>query len=195
MNNFIDFSESRINTKDFALVFSFADRPFVVSIVCSTREEGFLTDWVISGARAQDDKPRFLLRIQTGLAESKDDLETVFLEYWNLFIKELSFSSANQGGLNLTPNSIPKKSVELHAKWHLFAHDRLGHFGSSDITIASRTADMFLLMKSLGFVQAQKLVIEFESQKADVKVPASTTTNRLTTARKQGLIPSKKLDK
>ena len=51
---------------------------------------------------------------------------------------------------------------------------------------------MFMLVKSLGYVQAQKLVIEFEAFKAAQPVPASTTTNRLTAARNKGLIPRQK---
>jgi len=188
INNF-DFAENSSRDKGSVYTFFFGNDPFVVTIFCTKSDEGYIADWVISGPRRRDAKPRFLLRVQTGISAEKSELEDVLWDYWTLNLLELAQGSANQGGFDLYPNALPKGTSMEIANFHLFAHDRLHHFEEQGITVAIRTADMFLLVKSLGYIQAQKLIIDYEAIKALTPVPASTTTNRLTTARKLGLIP------
>jgi hypothetical protein len=187
MYSFITFAEERLSGDLLAL--RFADDPFVVSVVCVPLDEGFTSEWIVSGIRRRDGLPRFLLKLQMGISSSRDELMEKGYQIWDEWVRELAFHAANQGGLDAEPNSMNKSNKDLHAEWHLRAHDRLDHFNPNGGTMTQRTANMFNLLKSLGYIQAPSLIIDYESQESLGLVKPSTVNRRLHMARQAGLIP------
>lgn len=190
MNSFINFAEDQLSRDLNA--FKFADDPFVVSVACVPLYEGFVSEWVVSGIRRRDDLPRFLLRLQMGISSSKEDLMAECYQIWDSSLRELAFHAANQGGLDAGANTMSKANKDLHAEWHLRAHDRLDHFNPNGGTMTQRTANMFNLLKSLGYVQAPSLIVDYEAQESLGMVKPSTVNRRLHMARQAGLIPHSK---
>ena len=166
------FSEQR-SSKDKMWIY-FGDWPFAVSIYCEMRLDGYTTDWIVTGVRKSDDSPRFLIRLQMGVNAKREDLYDTCLAIWNEQLEELAFHAAIQGGQDLPTNSIPKSLQNSTAEWHLFAHEGYGNFN---------------LLKSLGYIQAQKLITEFEMKEADSPIKPATISRRLHMARQAGLIP------
>lgn len=181
------FSEQR-SSKDKMWLY-FGDWPFAVSIYCEMRLDGYTTDWIVTGVRKSDDSPRFLIRLQMGVNAKREDLYDTCLAIWNEQLEELAFHAAIQGGQDLPTNSIPKSLQNSTAEWHLFAHERYGNFDSEEGTLTKRTANLFNLLKSLGYIQAQKLITEFEMKEADSPIKPATISRRLHMARQAGLIP------
>ena len=187
MNSFITFAEDQLS-KDL-MAFKFADNPFVISVACAPLLDGFESEWIVSGIRRTDDKPRFLLRLQMGISASKSELMAECYEIWNTSLRELAFHAANQGGLDAAINTMSKAHKDLHAEWHLRAHDRLDHFNPDGGSLTQRTANMFNLLKSLGFVQAPSLIVQYEAQESKGRVKPATVNRRIHMARQAGLIP------
>jgi hypothetical protein len=188
MNSFITFEESQMS-KDL-MAFKFAEDPFVISVVCEPLDEGFTAEWMVSGIRRRDDKPRFLLRLQMGVSASRNELLAVCHQIWDVSLRELALHAANQGGLDAPANSMKRSNRDIHAEWHVRAHDRLLHFNPLDGTLTERTANMFNLLKSMGFVQAPSLIVDYEAAESLGMVKPSTVNRRLHMARQAGLIPN-----
>lgn len=187
MNSSINFGED-ILSKDLK-AFKFADEPFVVSITCEPSLDGFATEWVVTGQRRRDGLPRFLLRVQMGIQATTSELRELSLEIWQNQLKELAFGAANQGGIDAQANTMSRAHKDLHAEWHLKGNDLLGHFNQVSNTYTERTANMFNLLKSMGYLQAPKMLVQFETNESHGEVKESTINRRLHMARQAGLIP------
>jgi hypothetical protein len=186
MTSSINFGEDHLG-KDLK-AFKFADDPFVVSITCEPLFDGFATEWVVTGKRRWDSKPRFLLRLQMGIQATSSELRDQCLEIWQLQLKDLAYGAANQGGIDAQPNTMSKKYKDLHAEWHLKGNDLLGHFNQISETYTERTANMFNLLKSMGYLQAPKMLAHYEAKESEGEVKESTINRRLHMARQAGLI-------
>lgn len=178
-----------IQKRDSQTIYQFGDWPFVGSVYLTPSDDGFLSDWVITGVRKSDSLPKFMLRIVTGISSSQADVIPDCSNLWMENIQELAFHAAMQGGQDLPVNSLPNDMKKELANFHLFAHDRFGDFMQESATVTERTARMFHLIKSMGFVQAQKLITEYEVSNSTGKVKPSTVAKRLHMAREAGLIP------
>jgi len=181
------FDEERSSGEKYVL--KFGDSPFVVSVFCQQLHDGFASDWIVSGQRKTDATPRFLLRLQMGINSGRADLRDTCFAIWDQQLQELAFHAAIQGGQDIPVNSMPREQKDERAEWHLFAHDRFGHFGDTQTTVTIRTANLFNLLKSLGYVQAQKLITDFEMKHSAEPITAATISRRLHMARQAGLIP------
>lgn len=187
MDNTKYFNQVR-STREGTQIF-FGDWPFAVSVYCDRQIAGYNTDWVVSGVRKVDGTPRFLLRLQMGVRAERAELEDACMAMWKEQIEELAFAAAIQGGQDLPTNAIPKSQKDARAEWHLFAHERFGDFDKEAKTLTERTANLFNLLKSLGYIQAQKMITKFEIDNSETEMKPSTISRRLHMARQAGLIP------
>jgi len=187
MNELMVQSEERSSGDTYAL--KFGDWPFAVSVFCKQLRDGYTSDWIVSGIRKTDATPRFLLRLQMGINSDQAELRDTCFAIWDQQLQELAFHAAIQGGQDLPANSMPRAEKDERAEWHLFAHDKFGNFGDSQKTVTIRTANLFNLLKSLGYVQAQKMITDFEIKHSAESMTATTISRRLHMARQAGLIP------
>jgi len=184
-----DFSEDHL-LKD-AKAFMWGDEPFVATVFCQKSERGYLTDWWVSGRRWTDDSPTLVLRLRIGVNAQADDLRSKLLELWDTSLREVSFGSAIYGGVQ-NPSQDLKELDEAQRNslfdFHLQGHSRYGHFNIKGKSKIEKTANMYLLLKSLGSKQPQKAIAFFESIPNVSEVKASIINQRLALARQSGYL-------
>lgn len=188
----IDFGEDHLDKVEPS--FMWADNPFVVSVLCEKTGSGVLTDWWVTGRRYSKDVPRLLLRMRISLPESPNGLRENLLNKWNSHLVELAFDSAEGGGIeNPSPGLkelTPSKQQELF-QFHLTGHDQFHHFNHFGNSKVEKTANMYLLLKSLGSTRPQQAIAKFESFPFIHEVAVTAINQRLANAKKKGFIPPK----
>ena len=188
----IDFGEDHLTSSEPS--FMWGDNPFVVSVLCEKTATGFLSDWWVTGRRYSRDAPRLLLRMRISLPESPKGLREDLLNKWNTHLVELAFDSAEAGGIeNPSPGLkelTASKQQELF-QFHLKGHDQFHHFNNFGNSKVEKTANMYLLLKSLGSTRPQQAIARFESFPFIREVAVTAINQRLANAKKKGFIPAK----
>lgn len=188
----IDFGEDHLNKAEPS--FMWGDNPFVVSVLSEKTPNGYLTDWWVTGRRYSKDVPRLLLRLRMSLPESTKGLRKDLLNKWNLHLVDLAFESAEEGGIeNPSPGLkelSPNKQQELF-QFHLTGHNQFHHFNNFGNSKVEKTANMYLLLKSLSSTRSQQAIAKFESFPFIHDVAVTAINQRLANAKKKGFIPPK----
>jgi hypothetical protein len=160
------------------------DDHFVATIDVEKTTEGFTLDWWVSGT-TKNGELRLLLRFQIGLADAKafSEVMTICEHFWEKELREMTWGSANAGGIPDLP-APPGVAVRRdHVRVHLKEHDELGNLDQGDLRVYVRTLRQYQLVKSFGYKSAQPLIAELEN------LPLSTVVKRLSMARDSGLLP------
>lgn len=184
-----DFSEDHLNQATRA--FMWGNDPFVVTVFCQESGNGFLTDWWVSGRRWADDSPTLVLKLRLGVNASREELKATLYALWDENLKDVSFGSAIFGGIQNPSNDLKELSDQQKAElfdFHLQGHTQFGHFNIKSTSKVERTANMYLLLKSLGSKQPQKEIAKFESFPFITEVKSSAINQRLALARQQGYL-------
>lgn len=182
------------------------DNPFIYSVVGTPRlEGGYLLEWWVTGPKGPDsrldpvsDRPALLLVMNLAIQSSKDEFEEKVQQIWAESVEELAFASAMSGGIvdSFMWRRLPEKTQHDIIVQHLLGHDYLDHFSKSNKTV--RAAMMYLLLHDMGVTKIQKELASFEQYSLmgfELRVSESTVTTttinqRLTHAKKLGLLPS-----
>lgn len=184
-----DFSEDHLH-KD-ARAFMWGEDPFVATVFCQKGEQGFLTDWWVSGRRWIDDSPTLVLRLRLGVNASKENLRDSLLHLWDTSLREAAFGSAIYGGIE-NPSQDLKELTDAQRTtlfdFHLQGHSRYGNFNIKGKSKIEKTANQYLLLKSLGSKQPQKAIAFFESIPYVSEVKTSVINQRLALARQAGYL-------
>lgn len=192
--------------KDF-LNFHFGDFPFAVSVFCQRIERGYIADFWISGMRYQNDHPRLVVRLVTGINEHEPKyLGGTVNQVWEQQLQEMAFGSAMVGGIALDTHtsSMTKSDREGMLLFHLDAHDRFAsEMGLSRRSKVEQTALWHNLIRSFGVKQTQQIIAHHEWVKDAAKPGVSAEefderenhrtshiNQRLQLARRQGLLIS-----
>jgi hypothetical protein len=138
-----------------------------------------MSDWWFSGLNKENELVA-LARFSLGLGlvpetVARQDLESV---YRNI-LKEPMRELAKLGGLNDAPNTGPNENRLALCLAHLDGHETLGNIGATQ-SIRVDIARQFQLIKSFGYLTAQKLISERTG------LPKSTVDRRLYLARQSG---------
>ena len=184
-----DFSEDQLNQSSRA--FMWGNDPFVITVFCQESGNGFLTDWWVSGRRWIDDSPTLVLKLRLGVAASREDLRDALFAIWDENLRDVSYGSAIFGGIHNPSTDLKELAEEQKAKlfdFHLQGHTQFGHFNINGNSKVERTANMYLLLKSLGSKQPQKAIAKFESFPFISEVKSSAINQRLALARQQGYL-------
>ncbi len=184
-----DFAEDHLNQASRA--FMWGNDPFVITVFCQESGNGFLTDWWVSGRRWADDSPTLVLKLRLGVAASKEDLKDALYAIWDENLRDVSYGSAIFGGIQNPSTDLKELEDQQKAElfdFHLQGHTQFGHFNIKGISKVERTANMYLLLKSLGSKQPQKEIAKFESFPFISEVKSSAINQRLALARQQGYL-------
>lgn len=173
--------------------FLWLDAPFVGTVFCSPGDRGVTTEWLVSGKRWEDESSKLILRFRIALPVPFDTIQTAIRETWESSLRDLAFGSAIAGGVanhtvDLKVLSVKQRKQMFDA--HLKGHAELGHFNIKGDSRAERTANMYLLLKSLGSNQPQQAIASFESIPFVSEVKATAINQRLAKARKAGFLPA-----
>lgn len=182
-----------------------ADEPCVAVVLCSPAENGYLTRWWITGKDWKTDIPTMLAYFELAINSSKADLETTLLAFWAERLEEVSLSSAIAGGITLSPDAIKRLSEadrDVLTQSTLQGHAHLRHFNLKTDSVIEKTANMYLLLRSMGVWFSQKAIARFETfnvadnwtkfesgEELVFPVKPSLINQRLILARKKGYIP------
>jgi hypothetical protein len=184
-----DFAEDHLNKASKA--FMWGNDPFVITVFCQESGNGFLTDWWVSGRRWRDDSPILVLKLRLGVAASREDLKDALYDIWDTNLRDVSYGSAIFGGIQNPSTDLKELADEQKAElfdFHLQGHTQFGHFNIKGNSKVERTANMYLLLKSLGSKQPQKEIAKFESFPFISEVKSSAINQRLALARQQGYL-------
>lgn len=184
-----EFSERHSN-KERTLLY-WGDSPFVVSVNCTKTDNGFLADWWVSGLKWQDDTPSLILHLTHGLPGKRSELEEQLWFMWEESTRELCFASARADGMQGDATSLATLREAFRTDlltFHLRGNERLGNFSKQGDSKAEKTANMYLMLKSFGSKQPQKVIADYESEELDLLVHATAINQRLTQAKKKGLL-------
>lgn len=171
--------------------FMWGDEPFVVTVFCKEIGRSFLTDWWISGRRWADDSPTLVMKMRLGVNAPREELLATLQTLWDSSLREIAFGSAIHGGIQNPTNDLKELSDKQKDElfdFHLQGHTRYGHFNIQGKSKIERTANMYLLLKSLGSKQPQREIAKFESFPFVTEVKSSAINQRLALARKQGYL-------
>lgn len=188
-----DFSEDHLH-KDF-YSYMWSEEPFIVSVQCQKIGRGFVADWWISGTAWENEIPTLILRFRHGLEIDREDLKPLLKKLWNTWLMELSFETAMVGGITNNSkeiNELPEKIKQEILRFHLWGHDKLGHFNIKGETKVENTANKYLMLKTFGSTQPQKAIAESESYPFKGEVSPATINQRLAMAKKLGFLPKAK---
>ena len=183
--------------------FHFGDFPFAVSVFCTKQGQGYIADFWISGRKWSDDEPRLVMRVTTGVHETKF-IEAAVTALWEERLEEMAFGSAIVGGFwAATPAIVANREArdEMLA-FHLVAHDRFAEaMRDPKRTKVEQTAIWHNLIRSFGVKQTQKIIARHEVANDLVERGGITeefeqiernrilaVNARLTSARKKGLL-------
>lgn len=154
----------------------------VASVELKTRSGRVVSDWWVSGLNSQNGLVA-LVRCSFGLGSLKEQdaismLPTVYEEILEKPLAKL----AELGGFLEAPNTGSTENKQALCLVHLDYHEKLGNIGQS-LSIREDIARQFQLIKSFGYITAQKLIAERTG------LPRSTVDRRLFLARESGLLP------
>ncbi len=180
--------------------------PFIYSVIGTPREEGgYLAEWWVTGPKGPDsrldpleDRPVLLLNMITAINCSKEAFESRVEEMWELGIENFAFASALSGGIvdTLVWKRLSERTQSDLIIQHLMGHDYLGHFSKANKTL--RAAMMYQLLHDMGETRIQQALANFERfeivglelRMSNSPVSTATINQRLTHAKKLGLLPS-----
>jgi len=182
------------------------DNPFIYSVIGTPREEGgYSTEWWVTGPQGPDsrtdpvgDRPILLLQLSVRIGCTKSAFEATVQQIWRESVEALAYVSAISGGI---VDSLMWKRLsdglqkDITIK-HLMGHDYLDHFSKSNKTV--RAAMMYQLLRDMGVSTIQQSLASFERfsfsgyelLEKESTVTAVTINQRLTHAKKLGLLPS-----
>lgn len=172
--------------------FLWIDDPFVGTVFCTKNERGYQTDWWISGRKWEDNTPKLVLRLRASVECQRDELQSRLVHMWKESLQELAFGSAIPGGITNPSQDLKELSErerELLFERHLSGHSQMDHFNTLGRSKVERTANMYLLLKSLGSKQPQKAIAQFESIPFKTEVKPTAINQRLALARQAGFLP------
>lgn len=196
---------SMTGTSEGAPEFHFGDFPFAISVFCQKTNRGHIAAYWVSGRRYQDDLPRLVLTVATGINETDSKLlEGAVNQIWEERLQEVAFASALVGGITPAPQIADMTKRERHEmlSFHLDAHDRFAsEIGERKKSKVEQTAIWHNLIRSLGVKQTQQIIAQHEWVR-DLSEPGMTAeefenresqrtshiNQRLQLARKQGLL-------
>lgn len=173
--------------------FLWLDAPFVGTVFCNPGDRGVTTEWLVSGKRWEDESSKLILRFRIALPVPLDTIQTAIREVWESSLRDLAFGSAISGGVANHADGLKVLSMQQRKQMfdaHLKGHAELGHFNIKGDSRAERTANMYLLLKSLGSKQPQQAIASFESIPFVSEVKATAINQRLAQARKAGFLPA-----
>jgi hypothetical protein len=152
---------------------------FVVTVELKRRGGRSMSDWWFSGLN-QENELVALARFSIGLGlvterEARDQLVSVYEDVLKGPLQELS----KLGGLSDAPNTGSNENRLALCLAHLDGHETLGNIGATQ-SIRVDVARQFQLIKSFGYLTAQKLISERTG------LPKSTVDRRLHLARQSG---------
>ncbi|MFY9240386.1 MAG: hypothetical protein WAO78_16215 [Roseovarius sp.] len=190
-----------------APTFHFGDFPFAVSVFCQRAERGYIADFWVSGRRYQNDHPRLVMRVTTGIDEPEPKhLEGTVNLLWEHQLQEIAFGSAMMGGISLYTHTswLTKRGRDEMISFHLDAQDRFAkEMGVTKRSKVEQTALWHNLIRSFGIKQTQQLIAQHEWVRdlAEPEISAeefderekhrtSHINQRLQLARRQGLLIS-----
>jgi len=180
--------------------------PFVYSVIGTPREEGgYLAEWWVTGPKGPDsrldplkDRPVLLLNMMTAINCTKEDFEIRVEEMWDQGIENFAFASALSGGIvdTLVWKRLSERTQSDLIINHLMGHDYLDHFSKANKTV--RAAMMYQLLHDMGVTKIQQALATFERfaivglelRMSESPVTTATINQRLTHAKKLGLLPS-----
>ena len=191
--------------------------PFVFTVVCVRKPSGvYLCEWFVSGTPDPipgESPPVLLVNVVMGMKVARNNNESTELpsdlaQIWEERVRELAFYSAISGGIVIEPSKIKSygsKTQKDLTDLHLASHDLLEHFSQPDKrtrgNLTLRTAYMYELLRSMGVTKIPNTISNFETwnfarfyervqQGADITVSVSTVNQRISQAKKLGLIES-----
>lgn len=188
------------------LLFHKIDNPFIYSVIGTPRlEGGYSLEWWVTGPKGPDsrldpvsDRPALILVMNLAIQSSRDEFEEKVQHTWAESIEELAFASAMSGGIldSFMWKRLPEKTQHDIIVHHLLGHDYLDHFSKSNKTV--RAAMMYLLLHDMGVTKIQQELARFEQYSlmgfelrvSETTVTPTTINQRLTHAKKLGLLPS-----
>lgn len=188
------------------LLFHKIDNPFIYSVIGTPRSKGgYSLEWWVTGPTGPDsrldpvsDRPALILTMNLAIQSSKAEFEEKVQNVWAETVEELAFASAMSGGISdtLMWRRLPEKTQHDIIVHHLLGHDYLDHFSKSNKTV--RAASMYLFLHDIGVTKIQQELASFERYSLmglelrvrESSVTPTTINQRLTHAKKLGLLPS-----
>jgi hypothetical protein len=180
--------------------------PLIYSVIGTPRQEGgFLAEWWVTGPKGPDsrldplkDRPVLLLNMITAINCTKEEFESRVQEMWDQGLEDFAFASALSGGIvdTLVWKRLSERTQSDLVINHLMGHDYLGHFSKANKTV--RAAMMYQLLHDMGVTKIQQALAKFEGfaivglelRMSESPVPTATINQRLTHAKKLGLLSS-----
>jgi hypothetical protein len=144
----------------------FADYPFVATVVFHENEDGYLTDWWVSGTNLELKQPRLVMRLGVAvLADDLQELQDHVEMMWLNQLREMAIDSVLMEGFSASGfNSsfdYTRWVRERIARYHLMQHDTLWK-GEKRSKILL-TAGWHNLARQFGISQTQKLIASHEA--------------------------------
>jgi hypothetical protein len=151
----------------------------VATVELKRRSGRSMSDWWFSGLNNENELVA-LARFSLGLGlvsekEAVSQLKSVYEDVLRQPLAKLSML----GGLSEAPNTGPNENKLALCHAHLDGHETLGNIGATQ-SIRVDVARQFQLIKSFGYLTAQKLISERTG------LPKSTVDRRLYLARQSG---------
>jgi hypothetical protein len=169
---------------------TFQDQTFVGTIFCERNDQGFTTDWWVTGVIPQS-HPALVVRLETSIPVEKENLLKKLESIWNKSVKTIALSSSNSGGLEVSTEEfklLTRDQQHYLIHTHLFAHDRSEHFSTLGFSKVAKTASMYKMLTSLGTKQQQKAIAEFEDPEKLGQVKTTAINQRLAIAKQAGYL-------
>jgi hypothetical protein len=188
------------------LSFHAVANPFIYSAIGTPKADGgYLAEWWVTGPKGPDsridpvaDRPVLLLNMMTAINCTKEEFENRVEEMWDQGVEDFAFASALSGGIvdTLVWKRLSEKTQSDLIIQHLMGHDYLGHFSKANKTV--RAAAMYQMLHDMGVTKIQQALASFEQfaivglelRVSESPVTTSTINQRLTHAKKLGLLPS-----
>ena len=185
----------------------FSDYPFVATVVFQKRDEGYLTDWWVSGTNLDLKQPRLVLRLGVSLlASDLGELEEEVEAVWDSNLRDLAIDSVMMGGFSASGfNSsfdYTRSVRERIVRYHLMQHDN--NWRGEKRSKVLLTAGWHNMTKQFGINQTQQLIAKHEqhlkifelfdamrnkTEPSDLKT--SHINQRLKLAKDEGLVERK----
>lgn len=143
----------------------FSDYPFVTTVVFQKRDEGYLTDWWVSGTNLDLKQPRLVLRLGVSLiASDLGELEQEVEAVWDGNLRDLAIDSVMMGGFSASGfNSsfdYTRSVRERIVRYHLMQHDN--NWRGEKRSKVLLTAGWHNMAKQFGINQTQQLIAQHE---------------------------------
>ena len=185
----------------------FSDYPFVTTVVFQKRDEGYLTDWWVSGTNLELKQPRLVLRLGVPLlASDLGELEEEVEALWGSSLRDLAIDSVMMGGFSASGfNSsfdYTRSVRERIVRYHLIQHDN--NWRGARRSKVLLTAGWHNMTRQFGINQTQQLIAQHEQHleildfldpsKREAEHPNLKTSHinqRLKLAKDEGLVERK----